>query len=226
MSTPFWLSNPEILLDKNNITQLWINNSMSFEEKLNAISRLIILLTIIGYLVTRNTKIIITGLVTLLALIILHRVQTANNTNKIVLKEGFCNANPKLYELIKNNYTQPSNKNPAMNVLLTEIADDPNRKQAAPAYNPAVEKQINESTQNFVMTNFDNDPIIKDRLFKDLGDSFEFDQSMRSWYATPNTRVENDQTAFAKFCFGDMISCKEGDAFGCTRNMPPRWTNY
>ena len=222
MSTPFWLSNPAILLDKNHITQLWINNTMSFEDKLNAISRLIILLTLVGYLVTKNAKIIVTGLVTLLALIILYRIQ---GRNKLVLKEGFC-TNPKIYELIKNNYTQPTPKNPVMNVLLTEIDDDPNRKQAAPAYNPAVEKEINDSTQDFVLSNFGNDPTIKDRLFKDLGDSFEFDQSMRSWYSTPNTRVENDQTAFAKFCFGDMISCKEGNAFGCTRNAPPRWTNY
>lgn len=225
MSTPFWLSNPAILLDKNNITQLWINNTMNFEEKLNAISRLIILLTLVGYLVTKNAKIVVTGLVTLLALIILYRIQGGSGANKLVLKEGF-STNPKIYELIKSNYTQPTPKNPAMNVLLTEIDDDPNRKQAAPAYNPAVEKEINNSTQDFVMSNFGNDPTIKDRLFKDLGDSFEFDQSMRSWYSTPNTRVENDQCAFAKFCFGDMISCKEGNEFGCTRNAPPRWTNY
>jgi len=113
-----------------------------------------------------------------------------------------------------------------MNVLLTEIADDPERNAAAPAYNPIVEHEMNKKTQEFVSSNFNNDPTIDERLFKDLGDSYEFDQSMRQWYATPNTRVMNDQKAFSEFCYGDMISCREGDGFACTRNAPPRWTNY
>lgn len=40
---------------------------------------------------------------------------------------------------------------------------------------------------------------------------------MRSFYATANTRVNNDQRAFAEFCYGDMVSCKEGDEFACSR---------
>ena len=61
---------------------------------------------------------------------------------------------------------------------------------------------------------------IDKRLFKDLGDSFIFDQSMRSFYATPNTQVPNDQKAFADFCYGDMISCRGGDALACSRHNP------
>ena len=65
------------------------------------------------------------------------------------------------------------------------------------------------------------------RLFKDLGDNMIFDQSMRAFYATPNTQIPNDQKAFAEFCYGDMISCKEGNAFACARNgSAARWTNY
>jgi hypothetical protein len=112
-----------------------------------------------------------------------------------------------------------------MNVLLTDIADNPDRKAAAPAYNSAVETEMNNKTMEFVSNNF-NDPNIDERLFKDLGDNYEFDQSMRTWYATPNTRVMNDQKSFAEYCYGDMISCKEGNDFACTRNAPPRWTNY
>lgn len=231
MTTPFWLSNPTILFKQDNITQLWPLQHMSSEEKLNSITRLVIILTLLGYLITKTTKIIITGAVTLAAIVILYKIQRVNTLNKITSKEAFMNmnmkmkTNPDIYNLLKDNYTQPTETNPAMNVLLTDIDDNPDRNAAAPAYNPAVETEMNNKTKEFVVNNF-NDPSIDDRLFKDLGDNYEFDQSMRTWYATPNTRVMNDQKSFAEYCYGDMISCKEGNDFACTRNAPPRWTNY
>ena len=115
-----------------------------------------------------------------------------------------------------------------MNVLLPEIKDNPKRKPAAPAFNPQVEREMNTATQDFVVDNFEDAPDkdkLKDKLFRDLGDSFGFDQSMRSWYATPNTQVPNNQKAFAEYCYGEMISCKEANGLACERNAPPRWTN-
>jgi hypothetical protein len=221
MTTPFWLSNPTILFKQDNITQIWPTQHMTSEEKLNSITRLVIILTLLGYLITRTLKIVVTGAVTLAAIVILYNIQNMNVTKKKITKEAFTNMTQQQQ---LDNYTLPTVKNPAMNVLLTEIVDDPDRNAAAPAYQPVVEEDINEKTKQFVLSNF-NDPTIKDRLFKDLGDSYEFDQSMRSWYATPNTRVMNDQKAFSEYCYGDMISCKEGDGFACTRNAPPRWTN-
>ena len=229
MITSFWLNNPTILFKQDNITQLWPTQTMTSEEKLNSITRLVLILTLLGYLFTRTIKIVITGAVTLAVIIILYKIQNVNTSKKISSKEAFMNmntnANPGLYEMIKDNYTEPTALNPSMNLLLTEIDDDPERKSAAPSYNPMVEQDMNSKTKQFVSNNF-NDPTIDDRLFKDLGDSYEFDQSMRSWYATPNTRVMNDQKAFADFCYGDMVSCKEGNDFACLRNAPPRWTNY
>ena len=228
MTTPFWLSCPTILFKQNNITQIWPTQHMTSEEKLNSITRLVLILTLLGYLITRTFKIIITGVVTLAAIVLLYSVQTMTIAKKVTQKEAFMNMNmnnAELYNNVKDTFTQPTLKNPAMNVLLTEIVDDPERNAAAPAYNPLVESEINEKTKQFVASNF-NDPTINERLFKDLGDNYEFDQSMRTWYATPNTRVMNDQKAFSEFCYGDMISCKEGDGFACTRNAPPRWTNY
>ena len=112
----------------------------------------------------------------------------------------------------------------SFHVLLPERKDNPQRKPAAPAFNPKVESKINAATQDFVLENL-GDKKLRDKLFKDLGDNFVFDQSMRPWHATANTQIPNDQGAFADFCYGDMISCKEGDALACERNAPPRWTN-
>ena len=49
-----------------------------------------------------------------------------------------------------------------MNVLPTEIQDNPERNQAAPAYNKAVEKEINEKTKEFITNNFDDKTNIDD----------------------------------------------------------------
>ena len=65
MSSSFWIYNPNILLNTNEITKIWPTNDMSFEEKLNVISRLVLFLTLIGYLFTKNIKILLSGLVTL-----------------------------------------------------------------------------------------------------------------------------------------------------------------
>lgn len=221
MTSPFWLNDPTILLKNDEITHIWPGSSMSSNQKLNAITRMVVLLTILGYLISRNYKIVITGVVTLGAIVLLYLIQRGKDTNKSQ-KEGF--SNPEVYKVLKNNYTQPTEQNPIMNVLLPEINDNPNRNRAAPAYNPAVEKEINEKTQEFVSDTFD-DPNIDERLFKDLGDSFLFDRSMRNWYATANTQIPNDQKAFAEYLYGDMPSCKEGDKFACMQGTTPRWTN-
>jgi hypothetical protein len=236
MATSFWLNNPSILLKQNDIFELWPTQNMKADRKLNAISRLIIILTLLGYLVTRKAKFVITGFITLIVIVILHSIQKSDKAHK----EGFvsdsnayigANVGPgsdaEIYNLTKQIYTEPTITNPIMNVLLTEINDNPNRKPAAPAYNEAVEAEINKKTIDMVKDNF-KDPNIDERLFKDLGDSFTFDQSMRTWYATANTQVPNDQQSFAEFCYGDMISCRDetNNEEACTRNAPPRWTNY
>ena len=219
MTTPFWLYNPNILFKSGEIYNIWPSSEMPFEAKLNAMTRLILLLTLAGYLLTKNNKILFSGLITLGAIILLFFIR--KNKGK---KEGYTNA--ELYSIIKNDYTEPTTKNPSMNVLLTEIADNPKRKEAAPAFNPIVENKMNESTKQFVIKNF-NDPNIREKLFNDLGDNFTFEQSMRSWGPTPNTTIPNDQKAFTDYCYGDMIACRDetNNELAGVRNSPPRWTN-
>ena len=45
---------PTILLNKDKIFNLWPLQSMSVEEKLNSITRLVIILTILGFLITKT----------------------------------------------------------------------------------------------------------------------------------------------------------------------------
>lgn len=227
MDTAFWINNPMVLFNKDKIMELWPLQTMTIEEKLNGITRLVLVLTILGYLITKNIKIIVTGAITLFSLVLLYKMKMENtlktNMKDLNAKEGF--TNPELYKMLRKNFTEPSVTNPAMNVLLTEIDDNPNRKTAAPCYNKVVENDMNEKTKEFITNNFDDKTNIDERLFKDLGDSFVFDQSMRTWNSTPNTTIPNDQKSFAEYCYGDMISCKDGDEFACARSAPPHWIN-
>ena len=215
VSNTFWLNNPAILFDKNAITQLWPLESMTREQKINAITRLVIILTLIGFLFLNNIKILITGIIAILILLFTYYILNKNtNLNKV--KETFSNED--IYKKVKHNFTNPSVINPVMNILLPEIQDNPNRLEAAPSYNNAVKNSINEETKNFIVGNFDNNENIKKNLFDDQGDNFEFEQSMRQFYTTANTRVPNNQKEFARFCYGNMASCKDGDVEMCLKS--------
>ena len=226
MQTTFWLNNPTILFNSSSIGQLWPEKSMTADVKLNAITRLVIILSILGYLITKNIRVLITGLATIIAIVVLHYTQKQSGGDPLgraPAKEGFKNLSRS--NLNDMDFTRPNKENPIMNVLLPQIQDNPNRPAAAPAFNPVIEKEINKCVEDGVVDNFDDKTGIKDRLFKDLGDQFELDMSMRQWYATPSTTVPNDQKSFAEFCYGDMISCKEGNSLACTQSMPPNWIN-
>tara|TARA_Y100000588_G_C14179846_1_gene893115 strand:- start:298 stop:933 length:636 start_codon:yes stop_codon:yes gene_type:complete len=204
MKNIFWLDDPLILFQSNQIMQLWPFSNLSMEEKLNALTRLVILLTILGYIITRRLSIFVIGILTIIGIVFLYNKRQIKSK-----REGFGGNTTKIdsnfFNLEKNRFTQPTKKNPLMNVLLPEIIDNPQRPPAAPAYEEPVEKVINNS-------------IMDPRLFLDLGDNLAFDRSMRNFYAMPNTTVPNDQKGFGEFCYGDMPSCKEQNEFQCAKN--------
>jgi len=218
MSNTFWLNNPAILLNKKHISEIWPLSTLNFEDKLNALTRLIILLTILGYLATRSMKIVVTAIITVVVVVIIYKSRKHQDIKKKagenVAKEGF--TNPALYQETRDSFTTPTKANPLMNVLLPEIKYNPKRKPAAPSFNSAVEKEINEKAGNV-----GPDP----RLFLDLGDSLSFENSMRSFHPTANTKIPNDQTAFAQYLYGNMPSCKEGNGLQCEKDNY-RWINY
>ena len=219
-SSNIWFTDPKILFKKDQLKEIWPKQGMDKVQKINAISRLVIILSVLGYLVTQSFSFFITGAITLGIISILYYAQlNSNKTNNDKIKEAFTNA--KVYEEVKSNFTNPTKKNPAMNVLLTEIQDDPKRKMAAPAYNRAVEKEINNDTKDFVVSTFNNDKNIRKKLFATLGDSFVFEDAAQwNFYATASTTVPNDQGSFAEWCYGGMLSGKEGNDFALIQDNP------
>ena len=85
--------------------------------------------------------------------------------------------------------------------------------------------EINENAKQMVKEINSDHPDIDKRLFQDLGDNYQFDQSMRSFYTTASTTNPNAQEEFAKFCYGNMPSCKDGDDLQCVKDNA-RYINY
>jgi hypothetical protein len=104
-SIPFWLTDKTILLNKKYITNVWPQKQMDNNEKLNSITRLVIYMTILGYLFTNNKKIVISGILTIICIIILYKVQEnklkqeqldenkPNENKKEIIEEGFYSGN-------------------------------------------------------------------------------------------------------------------------------------
>lgn len=58
---PFWSENPNILLNNDFLFEFFPVESMSFEQKLNAISRTIILLSLVTFFYTKSIRILFIG---------------------------------------------------------------------------------------------------------------------------------------------------------------------
>lgn len=204
---PFWLNDPTILYDKNLVFNIWPLENFNKNEKLNSITRLIIVLTFVGYLITKNYFILIIAFITIIIIVFIHKNfinQLISKKNSFAnIKEGF--SDQQYYHNIKHNLTNPNKNNPYMNVMLNEINSNSNRKESAPAYNKAVEPIINESVKQIIRDNF-NDNSIDSKIYNN---EQEFASNNRQFYTTPNTRIPNNQKAFAKFCYGKMAHDKD-----------------
>ena len=76
----FWLYNPLVLFDKDEILEFWSNKNMTLTRKMNAIARTIIVLTLVGFLFTQSVKLLITSIITLVVLVVLYKTQYEKKT--------------------------------------------------------------------------------------------------------------------------------------------------
>ena len=230
MTTPFWSNDPTIIFNKDSILQLWPTQQMIFEAKLNAISRLVICMSILGFIFTRNWKLLLIGTITLAIIFTLYKLRKQKLVSSLIKKEGF-SVNPSitnsssaspytlkdpvtLEKVLRSNFHPTTKKNPFGNVLLTDINDDPNRLAAAPSFNPDVYDEINSAVKK--QTQMLNPSIISTnkQLYGDLKDNYDLDNSMMQFYSMPNTRVANDQGAYAEYLYGNMPSGKSSEPDG------------
>lgn len=243
MTIQFWSNDPTILFNKDYIFELWPTTSMCYEQKLNAISRLIILLTILGYILTMSKRVLAVGVITLLVIFILYNMRKQKLTKDMLENfevqgnevTGMFDNKPKSFvnpvtldAVLTTEFKEGNKKNPFSNVLLTQINDEPNRKAAPPSFNVDVDEDITKNVKRAVQM---MNPGIKNtnkQLFGDLWQQFELDQSNRVFYSTPNTRVANDQGAYGQYLYGWMPSGKESTPEGAFARVQDnyRYTLY
>jgi hypothetical protein len=245
MTIQFWSNDPTVLFNKEYILELWPTTNMCYEQKLNSITRLVILITILGYISTMSERILLVGGLTLAVVFVLFNMRKQKIT-KEMLNEGFkvqsnevtgmfdkkpdSYVNPvTLDSVLKSEFKEGTKKNPFSNVLLTQINDDPERKSAPPSFNVDVDEDITKNVKRSVQM---MNPSIKNtnkQLFGDLYQEFELDQSNRAFFSTANTRVQpGDQASFGQFLYGTMPSAKESTPEGAFARVQDnyRYTLY
>tara|TARA_Y100000389_G_C17336504_1_gene450934 strand:+ start:21 stop:686 length:666 start_codon:yes stop_codon:yes gene_type:complete len=214
----FWLNHPTILLRKDKLTEIWPQENDNFSEQLNAMTRFIILVSVLGFILLKHYLILVLGII-IVGLIALYY----HHSNK----EGYLNHSYNDYRTgsVINDSKYIESNNPLGNTLMNDYVDEPNKEdsidklplEANPTYgktpsyetnyNEITENNISEKTKEFIYeNNKDNKDIQK--LFTSLGDQMNFDKQMRQFHTMPNTTIPNDQSSFLTYCYGNLPSDK------------------
>lgn len=227
VGTPFWLDDPNVLIAH---PVFFPTQHMTYNEQMNAITRLVVIVSLLLFFVYRRLSTLVIGGITLFVICVIQ----LNDTDRIdAVVETFNNLNSSEQkvaaivseELKKKPFDEPKTNNPFSNVLLTDYMRNPHKKPAPPIDSPETENSILKSAKETVRLAHPTIPDIAEKLFTNLGDQYEFERSLQPFYSTASTTIPNNQKAFSEFCYGDMISCKEGNLFACARNSGPH-TNY
>ena len=78
MTKSFWLNNPKILFDKKHIGELWPTKDLDYTDKLNAVTRLVMILAIFGLITGNYMKILMATFVTLVIIVIMYNSKSNN----------------------------------------------------------------------------------------------------------------------------------------------------
>ena len=240
MSTPFWINQPSILFNKKYLTHLIPSDDMTLEEKFNAITKVVIILAGLGFIFTQNMQLVIISILTIAIISVIYYRKKKQYIEERTQKDGFDNNRDKnndnlnndndgnnnlnntvsvddvieLKKLMNEGYHKINKKNPFGNVLLTDIASNPDRPSAPPSFNPEVgDKIISSIKKQTQMLNPTIDGTNK-QIYGDLYENYNLDNSTSRFYSTANTRVANDQGAYAQWLYGNMPSAKEDNIEG------------
>lgn len=202
MNEPIWIENINILYQKDRLLEFVPKHQMDINSKLNALVRFSFYLTIILILYNFNyLNLYIILVVMALTYIIYHYKHQpfSNYVEKIPNMDQFINQK---YNHKPSNKCRKSTKdNPFMNSLIVD-------KEGISACNP-----LNQEIKNKIEDNFTN------KLYMDIGDVFQKNNSQRQYYTTPVSSNVNQQTDFANWLYLTPDTCKEGNGNQCIANI-------
>ena len=199
---PFWTNDYKILFYKEKLDEFFPTINMTLIEKLNAIFRLSIYLSVALYLLTGNYLylfiMIIVGVFTCF-------IYYNQKNNLELYFNSIPDSNNNLIEQTIHNKNDilPSTENPFMNINL--ITDNKEKEAAPQSWN-------NQNLKEEIEDKFGYN------LYRDVGDLYGKSNSQRQYYTMPSTTIPNNQTSFAKWCYGVGPTCKEKSIY-CAPEM-------
>jgi hypothetical protein len=178
MTEKFWFDDPSILFQADKWANFVPLQSMTTTEALNSVLRFAIYSSILLTATTGNTSYIYAAPVVALASILLHKLFPHGKKLEAYLD---------YVKPTSKKYTMPTPDNPFMNVVLTDIVDNPDRGDAAPVDDKEVRNQIYKAFQK-----------TRD-IHMDTSDLFDQTQAMRTFHTLQSAKVPNDQDGFLSF---------------------------
>lgn len=196
MGDLFWFHDLTILFRKDKLMQIWPYESMTFHEKLNATTRFVMVISVLGFMCLNNYLILLFGIVLILLILFIF------NYYKKTYYEAMENMDGSIIDSDKH-----SRMNPLYNVMVTDYQDNVNKPEASKHYDISKENLINDNVKNFILeNNKDNQDI--GNIFKDVVNNLDFEKSMRQFHMNPSTTIPNNQDDFLKYCYNDLYSEK------------------
>lgn len=192
LSDPHWAEDFNILFKPDRMIEFWSTKDMTSNEKLNALARFTIYITVILYIYTRNRKYIYVGVIALIVNFFLRKSDKKFTENFFVNKPNVKGALP---------CRAPTKDNPFMNVSIGSY-DRPQKYKGACNSTKKIKKEIKD--------------IFYNDLYQPVSDVWQKNNSQRQFYTAPVNSVPNDQGAFAQWLYGQPYVCKDGDSQVCT----------
>lgn len=224
---PFWGESPLVLFDSKYIGEIFPNAKQTTPQKYNSLTRLIIIITIIIFIFTFSFPLLLVSLITIFGIYWYYYQYNIEENN--ATKEGFTSPTQLVSDMMAKNgvselppkgvFDEGTSTNPFSNVLLTDYNFNPNKKPAEPAFNENIIDDINKNTKQMVQELNPTISNVQSKLYSGLGDQLRFEQSQQRFISNPATTIPNNDKAFKDFCYGSMISCKEGNPFACAKNL-------
>lgn len=178
MTENFWFNDPSILFRSDTWTRFVPMKTMTTTEALNSVVRFGVYSSLLLTASTGDMSYLYSIPVVALASILLHHLFPHGKKLESYID---------YVQPTSRQYTMPTPDNPFMNVVLTDITDNPDRPDAAPLSDKEVRSQVYKAFQQ-----------TRD-IYMDTSDLFDQTQAMRTFHTLQSAKVPNDQDGFLSF---------------------------
>ena len=173
---------------------------MSFKDKILAITNIIIFISLILSLITKNIAFILFGIILIIFLyyIYLYNDKVIIDTNETLKNRNLSIVDNKLCVI-------PTIENPFMNPSIIDYTNNNNNIKSCP-----IDKDIiNNNINNYFQQN----------VYKDVNDIYEREFSARQFYTMPSTTIPNDRKSYEDWLYYRGKTCKENNGLQCYNNI-------